>query len=336
MQAIKTYIPSGNIYSYICIQKTGKINNTNTKNITFGCLQQPCDTKAVSDPKELWAQRLFDEYTQKFPRHMENLRKLFPENLGIIQGRVKDKSSIKDSIRIASSGGAKIEGVPLLSATINNIDDARESIPDILGTRILLYNGNKENVDIVVNKLADLIKNKEVSIEKIFNCRGEGIPPYLDNEQLARLQEVSGTNIDIHNTDKEGGGTGFTCAIMNLVHKDGTKSEFKIIDKQMQDLETIHHIYFDYEMGKDLTKGVPEIKELVTPLLNALDNLSAKDKAKYRKYWLKCYQNARQKGLGINNTEKPQLPDSINCILSLESLTELNKEYEKLKRKHLY
>lgn len=281
-------------------------------------------------PTKEWAYQLHQEYVQEKPSYESWMKKnIVPSDAGELQCRVKDPVSIEDSINIALKGGYSTP------ANIQSIDDAKDYVADILGSRIVLKTGAPSECHKVVHALANAIKKGYLEIETLFNIKGENTQPYFDQTDLKELEEASqtvGKTIDIREGEEEISPFGYTAVLMDIIEKNDRLSELQVIGPEVLKVAEPEHSCYDVmSWQKRVTKGSAKIAKLLQPLIKALKNLSPAQKDIYMTYWNHCFEAARDKELG-KSPSPVTFPQGLPSSLSLENLKVLNEKYHSLKK----
>lgn len=276
---------------------------------------------------KVWAQNLYKESLTKYNMCFKQISKIVPNNVGYLQGRVKDIISIKNAIERKISRGHQL----------NSATDAKNSIYDIIGTRIILNNGNRKEVSSVVRRLVIANRNNEISIDKVINFHGEGCRPYLTQTHINIIKASSGNKqpVIIANEDKCLSPLGFTGALFCITNQDGIKMEFQIVGSKVHEIADCQHILYDIHIGKTACKEIPELEELITPLQYCICSFSANEKENYKLYFNNKFKQAREIEASSSNTQVSKLPSNLNKIFEIDNLKKLNYNYNKLKNKYI-
>lgn len=246
---------------------------------------------------------------------------------------------------------------------INDYDTVHNTIQDSFGARLVMDDTSPAAVAKVHRDLLNAIDEGRFEILEINNYQGEGGIPYFSSVQIKQIQEHcrrQGYNVRIisdvnapkgketeynqaYNSNKAVKQSGYTTCQMNIRHKNGVISEFQIRGKHINNLAESEHIFYDISEGKDVSRGNSAIKQLVSPLEDAVHNMAPRDKdgnlikpltpeyTAYRNYLTECYKHARNIELGISS-QKPVLPPNVNSMLDMDNLMEIHAKIEDIKK----
>ena len=263
---------------------------------------------------------------------------ILPEGLkDKVKVRVKSPSSIKDKLINKLTSDKK-------AIKIDNIDDARNQIGDLIGTCIALDNPDEAQMAILIDHFGDALREGKINFLEIDNYRGSGITPYFSSDNIDALREAArSNNADIN--PFEGFGiwdssdkikpSGYTTAQINIKYKDGSLGEFQVRGKGVQKLANVEHIPYDLRQSKDLSAGNFLLRKLYKPLENYVKLLSNDGYSEYNSYLNALYRYYRKIEVGTPNLQKPKITDFIKSspseVISKDaklSPTEMKKAYD--------
>ncbi len=271
---------------------------------------------------------------------IQELIDILPDDLkDTLRVRVKSSSSIKDKLinkLTDKKNPIKIE----------SLDDARNSIGDLIGTQLVLDDVSDAQIQLLVDYLSDGVSNGKIKFLAIDNYKGKDITPYFNSDNLDAIHEaVKSRNMDLKQF--EGSGTwndlksikpsGYTTTQINVKYKDGSLGEFQIRGKGVHKLADVEHIPYDLRKSKDLSAGNHLLRKLYTPLEKYVKLLSNEGYDEYNSYLNALYKYYRKLETGHTNLTQPQIKDYLKSspaklIQSEKELSaiELQKAYDNI------
>jgi hypothetical protein len=312
--------------------------------------------KFLAQPKSLrqFSNELFKEGQENFLSTFDNLKNALPKEFRpYLRGRSKCELSIYEKLIKERTSGfrnkiEKIQNVSefseeikqqkiaqLLERTKKLATDkslAKENVHDLYGMRLNLRDIGKESTDKIVNSLIEAIQKGDIKILEIENYRGANsnfsswTKFYFSPAQIRKLQEVSSNPIEIVFQKKH---SGYTATQMKIQSKNGAIMEFQIRGEHVHDLAKIEHIPYDLRQGKDIAKGNNQIGIILTKVQKAIKQLNEKQFVEYERYIYENYVYAQAQEFG-KPAIKPPLPEGMNPVLSVESLTDLYQQAKSL------
>ena len=217
----------------------------------------------------------------------------------------------------------------------------KNAIADAMGTRLILDDCSPEKVDEIVKRLVKGIEKDEFTITDFNNYGGTLSNTYFTKEQENALKLASakrGIALDVvsPSTNPAEGvkKSGYTCAQMNIVYKNGVIGELQIRGSKIHELAESEHILYDIRESKDLAKGDKEIEKIVNPVVSAVKNLDKSENAEIKKtfedYVRNYYIYTRDLELGKTTGGKPVLPNNISSVLDLDNIKEVHGKIKEL------
>jgi hypothetical protein len=94
------------------------------------------------------------------------------------------------------------------------------------------------------------------------------------------------------------------------------------------------HLYYAIQRKKDLSKGNPQLKALLTPIEKTIQHLSASQQASYQAYLASCYKTARLRETG-KPAYYPPLPVGISPLLEVNHLRMIKEQMARVENPHL-
>lgn len=222
----------------------------------------------------------------------------------------------------------------------------REKIQDSVGMRIVLDDTSEEAVNKVFKDLLKGIDSGEIKLLSFSNYCGKGLQPYFSSAQVKQLRqhclkkgyepefdspvnvEKSSPNYkETYHPKKAEKESGYTTTQMNIQHKNGLVSELQIRGKHINELAEVEHIVYDIREGKDLSKGDPKIKSLISDIERLVKEMDKPENAEMKKnfsdYLTKCYEFARKSETG-ESVQRPELPPGIDMQLDIQNITKIH------------
>ena len=265
-----------------------------------------------------------------------------PEN---IMARAKGLESTYDKLARKVLNGKDIE----------NLNQAKPLVDDLVGTRLVMNDVSQENIDKLVDNLCKSIRNHEVQITEIHNYSNNA-QKYLSEDNIKSILKANalankdleakgqkGVEIKIEK-DEQTSISGYVSAQMNIRYKDengnfGARGELQIRGDNMNKYGEIEHIPYDIRRGKNIGKNNAELEKHFEPVEHAVHKLKRNGLDKiYDNYILDCYKYLRDYELGKAEGEfrLPDFPNEIKDyeILSFESLDRINEKAHEIKKRN--
>ena len=145
----------------------------------------------------------------------------------------------------------------------------------------------------------------------ISNYMGKDGIPYFSEKQVAVLRDYAaqfGIELNVKNKLTKVRPSGYTALQMNFVTKDGFIFEWQLRGSKVNKFAECEHVPYDIREGKDVTGGNPLLKELYSPIENAVKALSPEEYDLYNEYLTAHYEHLRKLELGFESTP-PKLED---------------------------
>ncbi len=258
-----------------------------------------------------------NEAAQKIMPDADRILRPICSDLGEFGHRIKNIDKIKCKIPRAMKELTFDDGIEYInSGKISNV------IGDGYGARIII--NNPDDVSKLIKRLLNAHKKNEIKISLVENYRGKGINPYINDENLQLLQEVSRNSSVTVNKLKN---AGYTRTNMDIFI-NGQKIEFQIGGRYTTRFGEIEHYLHDMRLNSttNLSKLNDSQKELFYKMrkdyLLILGNKKLNEQ--YEDYLTKVWRIL--KTAEENVLPFPELPDSpevIPKILSAKNLFKL-------------
>lgn len=294
-----------------------------------------------------------------FAQDFEEVKSVIPEDIRAdLKGRSKSRRSIFDKLVDRCTFNSRIRKIndctTLTSAEkeaqisclkaqrekfkADKIGFAKNMIDDLEGTRLVVKDPVPENINKIVNSLADAIKKDKIVIAEIKNYSGKNIENghYFSKEQIKILQDATklkGREIKLTNGGLNTKDSGYCALQVKIKHKSGAWGELQIRGQHVDEVASWEHIIYDLKKDKDLTMGSNEMGKLLQPLKVAIKKLNPTQYKEYQTYVAKLFKHARDKERGHVYAE-PTLPEGFDPILNAKSLKEIHQQTEIIQAKH--
>jgi len=234
----------------------------------------------------------------------------------------------------------KISKEVLKGKELNNIEQARKAVRDLVGTRLILDDVSPEAMQKIVDNICKGIENGKLTPYRISNYANES-RRYLSEEQFKQIQKAAAKKgIEIPRIESDQiSVSGYVSAQMNLIHSNGVAGEIQIRGKRMHKYAEIEHIPYDIREGKNIGKNIPELEKFLEPVEDAVLKLKRNGLDKvYNKYIHDCYKYIRKYEEGkIKGAFKlPQFPKKLRDyqILKFENLDKVEQKMVSIKEKY--
>lgn len=299
------------------------------------------------------SKKLFNEGVISFEKDFNEIKAILPKEFQAdLKGRPKNRVSILDKLidravfnkqirkikrdNTLTQAEKDLEISKLRAAKKKfNTDDnfARKFVDDLSGTRLVVKDPVPENIDKIVNSIAEAIKNDKIVITEIKNYYGAGNKSgvYFNENHIAKIKAavkekgiIKGIEAPI---PKE---SGYCTVQMKIKHKSGNWGELQIRGQHINEIENVEHIVYDLKKDKDIIKGNLELAKLFYPIKKAIKKLSADKYSEFQDYIVKKYKFARDKEMGIV-TEDPILPNGVDKVLDVNNLKVIYEKSQKVK-----
>lgn len=277
------------------------------------------------------------------PHYNKDYKDLDKDEKELINLYIKD-ADFKNEINFA-----ELEKV--LKFTPKDTQNAINSVRDLIGLRLVLPDDT--DMSLIEKYLTDAILTGKLNVTRINNYHSSHIYPYIGKDTLNLWREsVPGLSITSSNDIRKK--NGYTTTQMNIIFKVTDKNgkekdilaELQIRSESLNKLGQIEHLIYDILEGKNISKGIPELKEFYesTGIVNAVNevfNDPQKEEA-YLEYEKTTYAKIRNsekdsKGGEKQAVEYPLLTDfglGAYEVLSFESLDYIDKKANLIKKKY--
>ena len=240
-------------------------------------------------------------------------------------------------IEMTPSQWKKLEKI--FARTKQEFRNSRDIVMDQVGTRLLLPTGSKKETEEVTEIIEKAIKSQKIRITRVSNYSKDGIKPYVSNKRIAGWQELDHRIPTLVNYDKSKD-NGYTTFQMNIIHKNGILGEFQMRSRRMNIVCNGEHTFYDLLENKDITKGVPELKEYYekSGVLELVEEIKKNSVTfnNYMTYIRDSYKKTRDTALGAEYP-MPVLSNYIDPkyeLLSLENLCRMADEVLQIQKKY--
>lgn len=251
-------------------------------------------------------------------------------------------------------------------------EKAHNNVKDLIGTRLILPNGNIQELEQVEKYISKAIRYKKLKITKMSNYHDNYILPYIKYDTARKWKDAMPGMVLVEN-HKVRKRNGYTTTQFNIVHpvqnrdsqkaKDLSKSkvskkaqniennkmknkfvlgELQIRTKKLNDIGQIEHLIYDILEGKDISKGIPALREYydsigIEKAVNEVFNDERKEENYIRYensmyYWTRHNESKKHTRAYYS---KPKIGDyELNGydVLSFDSLAKIDREAEKIKQ----
>lgn len=294
-----------------------------------------------------------------FAQDFEEVKAVIPEDIRAnLKGRSKSRSSIFDKLIERCTFNSRIRKIKN-STTLTDAEKATEiaklkaekakfkadkigfaknMIDDLEGTRLVVKDPVPENINKIVDSLADAIKKDKIDIAEIKNYSGKNIENghYFNKEHIKILQDATkskGREIKLTSGGLNTKDSGYCALQVKIRHKSGAWGELQIRGQHVDEIASWEHIIYDLKKDKDLTMGSNEMGKLLQPLKIAIKKLNPTQYKEYNTYVAKLFKYARDKEMGKIYAE-PALPEGFDPILSSKSLREIHHQSKIIQAKY--
>ena len=143
-------------------------------------------------------------------------------------------------------------------------EEAASWIRDLIGLRLVLPEGNRVNMGKVERYLDKALKKNQLHLTRISNYRSNSVLPYLNQDTARRWKDtIPGVELVTSSVKKM---NGYTTTQMNFEYdvpgrEEPVLIEFQIRSKEMNYINDVEHYIYDVLENKDITKGIPELKQ---------------------------------------------------------------------------
>lgn len=263
----------------------------------------------------------------------------------------------KKLIRMSSADADLVHNVDfkalesVLKINSKSRKEASDWIRDLVGIRLVLPD------DVDMSEVEDYIKRAALSgqtnITKISNYHSSHIYPYISKNTLELLRE-SIPGLYVVSSSEVRKKNGYTTTQMNIIHNILEKNdkeikincELQIRSHSLNKIGQIEHWIYDILENKDISKGIPELKEFLdaTGIVNAVNDVfnDPKKEEAYLEYEKTAYAKIREnekknKNVRSTDVEYPLLADfglGAYDVLSFESLEYINNKASLIMKKY--
>lgn len=241
----------------------------------------------------------------------------------------------------------------VLKITNKSRKEATNWIRDLVGLRLVLP--DSLNMKEVEKYIVDAAISGKLNITKVSNYHSSHIHPYIGKDTLKLLQESLPGLLVVRNADVRKK-NGYTTTQMNIVFPMPDKKEpgktkyinceLQIRSQSLNKIGQIEHLIYDILENKDISKGIPELKEFydatgIVKAVNEVFNDSKKEEA-YLQYEKTVYSKIRKRENAKSSErtaklEYPLLADfglGAYDVLSFESLEYIDNKANLIKKKY--
>ena len=224
-------------------------------------------------------------------------------------------------------------------------------IKDLVGTRLILPKGDKKELELVEKYLDKAIKKGELFPTRVSNYHANHILPYIKHD-TAKLWKQIIPGLKVVETAEVRKKNGYTTTQINVVHKISTKNgikdllgEFQIRTQELNYIGDVEHLIYDILQKKDISKGIPELKEYydkigIEKAVKELFNDKKKEQ-NYFNYERAMYYWVRNKETQTDNSRKYPKPrlheyglEEYWRLLSFDSLRRIDEKANEIKQRY--
>lgn len=219
-----------------------------------------------------------------------------------------------------------------------NEDEVKSNMTDIIGARIIMNNSSVENVDKVIDRITDAVRNDKLRIIEIENYRPE---PEIDENgdikysydyasfnALRRLKcecDKKGRSIPKRDEDLP---TGYMAIHLLTELPNSFTGEIQIMGKDVAKLKDIEDLCYKAKSGKKIDPIYKPIRDILKPLRNKNDVILQRE---YNKYTRNAYTHQRMKETFSNDDSCGflKIPNYLPEELDFNNLARIKSECEK-------
>lgn len=271
-----------------------------------------------SDPKDYVAKKMFKKV-------YDNLTK-------------QEKNKVKELVFQES------EQFILNATTKQARHEAISYVKDLIGLRLVLPTGNREEMEKVEYYLEKAIQEGSINMTRMSNYHANHILPYISKEKARYWNQLTGMEL-IENSEVRKR-NGYTTTQINLKHvlankKRPIRIELQIRTEELNKIGNDEHLIYDIIENKNISKDIEELKQFyestgIIKAVNDVFNDKSKEQ-KYTDYERAYYSYVRNKESKSSHVElkKPLLAEfglgEYEYILSFDALKSINQKANEIK-----
>ena len=261
------------------------------------------------------------------------------------------KSSIlKGEIELEPKDYRKI--AKILACSKKSYNEEVNWIKDLVGTRLILPQGDEKELKAVERYLTKAIKNGDFIPTRVSNYHANHILPYINHETAKYWKQLI-PGLRVVETSEVRKKNGYTTTQINLKHKVKNSKgrekelwgEFQIRTKELDYIGNVEHLIYDILQGKNIGKDIPELEKFyesvgIKQAVMEVFNDPSKEAA-YSNYESAMYYYVRNKETNKNPDREYSLPRLHEYgladywqILSFESLRKIDEHAKEIKNKY--
>lgn len=228
---------------------------------------------------------------------------------------------------------------------LNNFNEVKENLHDIVGARIVMSDASVEKVDEVIDRITKAVEENKIKILQIENYRPEPELDINDNPikkfdyasagALKRLRDAcneKGCNVEKNDRDKS---SGYMAIHLSVQLPNGYIGEIQIMGGDVEDLKEVEDLCYKVKAGKSINKKYDKMVKIMTPLKNKDDLILQKA---YQEYTRRAYLYQREKEPLKNNRKAGTptflpIPEDLNYIPKKLDFNNLYLEKQKCDEK---
>lgn len=321
------------------------------------------DYKRIADQYfggKTFTQQQYDELNKPYNRLSKDEKKL-------ILMELNDKNM--------SFSNSEIEDcIKMFKPSSREHDKTVNYVKDLVGTRLVLPTGNILELEQVEKYISKAIRYNKIKITKMSNYHDNYILPYIKYDTAKKWKEAIPGMVLVENS-KVRKRNGYTTTQFNIIHpvtnKKAAKAknpftskfskkaqhieenklktkqifgELQIRTEKLNTIGQIEHLIYDILENKDISKGIPELREYydsigIEKAVNEVFNDDKKEENYIRYensmyYWIRHTETKNKQKISYL---KPNLSDyelKDYEILGFDSLAEIDKEAQKILNKY--
>ena len=202
------------------------------------------------------------------------------------------------------------------------------NLQDLSGARIILGSNQKGSADVVIDKLAEVVKDGKLKIVEIENhTPADKKYQYASQTKLHKLAKASsdkfGAFVSEHITRNE---TGYIAIHLTVEFPDGMRGEIQILGRDVAIFKELEDLPYKILQGKSVKPEYAEIVEIFKPLTPVRNNPfdpenieKAKLRQEFSAYTAAAYKHERDK-MPVSSTSK-----KVSSFLSLDEFSKMSK-----------
>ena len=259
-------------------------------------------------------------------------------------GKVYDNLTKQEKNKVKEFVFKESDQFRLNATTKQARHEAISYVKDLIGLRLILPTGNRDEMNKVEYYLEKAIQEGTINMTRMSNYHANHILPYISQDKARYWKELTGMEL-IENSEVRKR-NGYTTTQINLKHMLANKKrpiriELQIRTEELNKIGNDEHLIYDIIEKKNISKDIEELQLFYesTGIIKAVNEVfNSKDKEqKYTDYERAYYSYVRNKELKSSHVEikKPLLAEfglgEYEYILSFDALKNINKKANEIK-----